>query len=274
MKLCNNNEILNFLEKDIIKNFMACDSITVAGKQGFAIKTISFYTTDGKPSDSYISLCENIFNELIVEINTDDETLISDNFKFIKTNVKKYKKIRMGALSKDFFEIKSFKEYLKVKKTYFADYGVFGMYSQDELIHFPADGNVIVQEATTADKKLLANTTEDEWDSVAELIKYGTGSDIVVVIKENDVLCGYIIGSASYKNIYDVANIFVDKKYRGKSYGKMLTSAFASICFNKGLIPYYGTAKNKYSENVAKQCGFKEMARHLYVDVKLKFFSF
>ena len=103
MKKVDNNSFLEFLEKDIIKNFYLCDNIVNSGKDGYAIKSVEIYTTDGTPSDDYVVLTENIFNELIIEIKTNNQSLISDIFSHRKKGAKQYKKLRIGAKNVDFF---------------------------------------------------------------------------------------------------------------------------------------------------------------------------
>ena len=118
MKKVDNNSFLEFLEKDIIKNFYLCDNIVNSGKDGYAIKSVEIYTTDGTPSDDYVVLTENIFDELIIEVKTSTEILISDIFSHIKRVAKKYKKLRIGANNINFFNSTIFKKYFKLQKTY------------------------------------------------------------------------------------------------------------------------------------------------------------
>ena len=51
MKKVDNKSFLEFLEKDIIRNFYLCDNIVNSGKDGYAIKSVEIYTTDGTPSN-------------------------------------------------------------------------------------------------------------------------------------------------------------------------------------------------------------------------------
>ena len=51
MKKVDNKSFLGFLEKDIIRNFYLCDNIVNSGKDGYAIKAVEIYTTDGTPSN-------------------------------------------------------------------------------------------------------------------------------------------------------------------------------------------------------------------------------
>lgn len=46
MLKCGNKEILAFFEKDHLRNFYNCDNIVNAGKKGYAIKIIHFYTAE------------------------------------------------------------------------------------------------------------------------------------------------------------------------------------------------------------------------------------
>ncbi len=80
------------------------------------------------------------------------------------------------------------------------------------------------------------------------------------------------MADCTYGNIYNIGNVFVHSNYRGKGYGQILTTAFANECYKNGFIPYYGTAVSKYSETVALNCGFSEILRHHYVEVKPKLF--
>ncbi len=90
-------------------------------------------------------------------------------------------------------------------------------------------------------------------------------------MKENGDVCGYLMANSSYKNVYDIANVFVREKHRGKNFGTFLTVSFANDCYANGLIPHYGTAASKYSEAVALKSGFQEVYRQYYVDAKVRF---
>ena len=268
MKKVDNKIFLEFLEKDIIKNFYLCDNIVNSGKDGYAIKSVEIYTTDGTPSDDYVVLTENIFNELIIEVKTNDEALISAIFSHIKKIAKTYKKLRIGANSLEFFESTIFKKYFKLQKTYYADFGVFAHFSSADMVEFDIPQNIIVPLENDFSK--YSDYDDENWDGLESLIKYKNETDKFFVIKENDEFCGYLMANNSYKNIYDIANVFVSEKYRGKNYGSYLTSTFTKHCYENNLIPHYGTAISEYSEAVAKKCGFKESYRQHYADVKLK----
>ena len=43
MKKVDNKIFLEFLEKDIIKNFYLCDNIVNSGKDGYAIKSVEIF---------------------------------------------------------------------------------------------------------------------------------------------------------------------------------------------------------------------------------------
>ncbi len=271
MKKVDNKIFLEFLENDIIKNFYLCDNIVNSGKDGYAIKSIEIYTIDGTPNNDYIVLTENIFNELIIEVKTTDEALISDIFSHIKKISKTYKKLRIGANSLEFFNSAIFKKYFKLQKTYYADFGVFAHLSKNDLVEFDIPENISIQ--LEDDFSKYSDYDDDNWDGLESLIKYKNETDKFFVIKENDEFCGYLMANSSYKNIYDIANVFVSEKYRGKNYGAYLTSCFAKYCYENNLVPHYGTAISEYSEAVAKKCGFKESYRQHYADVKFKLIS-
>ena len=100
-----NSSFLAFLENEsIIRNFYTCDNIANAGKPGCGIKSISFFTADGKPSDSYVSFSENVFDELIVEIITADPALTEAALREAKRMANKYKNIRFGSRASAFFD--------------------------------------------------------------------------------------------------------------------------------------------------------------------------
>lgn len=96
MLKCGNKEILAFFEQDHLRNFYNCDNIVNAGKKGYAIKNIHFYTADGKPSDDYISFCKNVFNELIVTIHTDNEQLIYQALEEAANAFNNYSVVQIG----------------------------------------------------------------------------------------------------------------------------------------------------------------------------------
>ncbi len=277
MKKVNNDIFLNFFEnEDLIRYYFDCENISSAGSEKTAVKSIEYYTESGKPDTEYISFCENIFDELIVEINTDNIDLIKDAFLYIKEIKKKYKKVKIGALSTELYNSNLFKKYFKTKKTYYADYGVFAQYSKNSLSTSQIPENVDILLVNNQDKVKFLEFDDDEWDGLASIMKYslthGSKNDMLFIIKENDAVCGYLTADCTYKNICNIGNVFVHSDFRDKGYGKILTIAFAEECYKNNLIPYYGTAVSEYSEAVALKCGFTEIFRHHYVDVKPRLF--
>ncbi len=278
MKKVNNNAFIKFFEvTDSIKYYYDSMNIENAGQSKTAVKSMEYYTSDGLPSESFVSLCENVFEEIIVEINTDDTTLIKDVLFYVKSIAKNYKKIRMGALNSDFYNSDILKKYFKVLKTYNENYGVYAQYSVDDVPKTEIPENVQIDLVGNEEKERFLSFDDDEWDGLSSIVKFSmqdeSNKEIFFIIKENDTVCGYIIGDCAAKNVYDIGNVFVHEKYRGKEYGKLLTVAFSNECYKRNAIPHYGTAVSKYSEAVAVKSGFTEVSRHYYADVKKKIFS-
>ncbi len=187
MKKVDNNVFLEFFEQeDIIRYFFDCENITNAGNNETAVKSIEYYTANGTPDISYVSFCENIFNELIVEFNTSDSELINDTLIHIRNIDKKYKKVRIGALSTSFYNSKVFKKHFKIKHTYFAEYGVFAQYSKDNLPETVIPENVICALADNIDNFL--NFDDEEWDGLSTIIEYSlkqrNNDDMFFIIKK------------------------------------------------------------------------------------------
>ena len=210
-----------------------------------------------------------------MEINSDDVSLLQDVLCYVKKEAKKYKKVRIGALYADFYNSDVLKKYFKVQKTYSENYGVYGQYSKDEVPETEIPDSVELHLVSDDEKEPFLSFDEDEWDGLSSIVEYslqdGHEKEIFFIIKENDTICGYIIGDCAAKNVYDVGNVFVHEKYRGKGYGQLLTVAFSGECYKRNAIPHYGTAVSKYSEAVAEKSGFTEVGRHYYADVKRSF---
>ncbi len=278
MKKVSNGKFLKFFEEtDLIKYYYDCMNIENAGQSKTAVKSMAYYTPDGLPSESFISLCENVFEEIIVEINTGDTTLIKDVLSYIKSIAKNYKKIRIGALYPDFYNSDILKKFFKVLKTYNENYGVYAQYSKEDVPKAEIPENVHINLVSNEEKEKFLSFDDDEWDGLSSIVEFSmqdeSNKEIFFIIKENDTICGYIIGDCASRNVYDIGNVFVHKKYRGKGYGKLLTVAFSNECYKRNGIPHYGTAVSKYSEAVAVKSGFTEVSRHYYADVKKKLFS-
>ncbi len=277
MNKVNNNEFLMFFEEtDLIKYYYDCMNIANAGQSKTAVKSMEYYTFDGLPSESFVSLCENIFEEIIIEINTEDTALINDILSYVKGIAKNYKKIRIGALNPEFYASDVLKKYFKVQKTYSENYGVYAQYSENDVPETETSDNVHIDLVGKKEKEQFLSFDDDEWDGLSSIVKFSmqdeNGKEIFFIIKENDTVCGYIIGDCAARNVYDIGNVFVHEKYRGKGYGKLLTVAFSKECYKRNCIPHYGTAVSKYSEVVAVKSGFTEVSRHYYADIKKKLF--
>ena len=268
-----NSSFLKFLENEsVIRNCYTCDNIANAGKPGYAIKSISFYTADGTPSNSYVSFCENIYDEIIIEVKTNDRELIRSALRESRNISKKYKKIRFDANSRDFFESPDFKKYFIAAKSFRAEYGVYAQFSKSDVPAISVPDNVSIGLAAGTEKAVYADYDDDLWDGLPSMIRYGNDTDMFFVLKENGEVCGYLMANNSYKNIYDIANVFVSENHRGKNFGTFLTVTFASFCYDNGLIPHYGTAVSEYSEAVALKSGFEEVYRQHFADAKAKCF--
>ncbi len=274
MKQVENDEFLLFLENELIKNFYVSENIVNAGKQGHGVKQICFYTVDGKPSNSYVSFCENVFNELIVAFYTTDEALIKDVFAEIKRIKSKYKKIRLGFAENDFCKSDLFKRYFKVTNLYKAEYPVFACFNKSDVPCNELPVSIKIITVKNPEKSEYASYSDEKWDGLAAQIACGLcrDNDLLFVICENEAVCGYLLANNTYKNIYDISNVFVSEENRGNNYGKYLTVYYANYCFDNGFIPHYGSAVSVYSENVARKSGFNELGRMHYVDVKIKLF--
>ena len=270
MLQADNASFLRFLENEsIIKNHYTCDNIVNTGKPGYAIQSMAFFTADGAPANSYISFCENIYDDIIIEVKTTDPALIYDALCEVKNRAGHYKTVRFGAGSRDFYESPVFKKFFKIKKSYSAEYGVFARFSNGS-VPVAVPGNVSVTLVTDKEKALYAAYDDALWDGLPSMIRYGAETDKLFILKENGIVCGYLMANNSYKNIYDIANVFVAETYRGKNYGTILTVTFSNHCYENGLLPHYGTAVSKYSEAVALKSGFEEVYRQYFVDVKVK----
>lgn len=79
---------------------------------------------------------------------------------------------------------------------------------------------------------------------------------------------GYLLANNSYKNVYDISNVFV-KKNLEKYFGVLLAVFYANYCYDNQLLPHYGTAVSKYSEQVALKSGFSEISRTHFANVVL-----
>ncbi len=268
-------EFRDFFEKeDLIRYLFDCINIENSSKSNTGIKSMTYYTENGKPDTSYISFCESAFGELIVEINTSNSNLVRDAFNYIKDVSKKYQKVSIGALSEELFETDLFKKNFKVIKKYDDSYGVFAQYSKDNLPEISLPKNVSVGLASFSEKNAMKFYRDEEWDDLSSIIKYSLKykkNNMLFVVKENTTICGYLLADCDFKNIYNIGYVFVHENYRGRGYGKLLTLAFSEECYQKGYIPYYGLPSTDYSEIVAIKSGFEELYRHYYVDVKKKF---
>lgn len=269
MLKCGNKEILAFFEKDHLRNFYNCDNIVNAGKKGYAIKNIHFYTADGKPSDDYISFCENVFDELVVTIHTNNEQLINQALKEAAKIFNNYSVVRLGTADQNFFESKIFKAKFSVSKVYFAEYGVFACLSPRNLPKISFPKNVCIKIFSDLKKTEYLNYSDEEWDGLGSQIKYSNSNDKLFLITHNGVLSGYLLANNSYKNVYDISNVFVKEEFRGNNFGVFLTVFYANYCYDNQLLPHYGTAVSKYSEQVALKSGFSEISRTHFVNVVL-----
>ncbi|HZK21991.1 MAG TPA: GNAT family N-acetyltransferase [Oscillospiraceae bacterium] len=269
MKKVENLKALNFFEKDMSKNLYICDNLVNAGKSGYAVKTIHFYTSSGQPSYEYISFSENVFNELIVEINTDNADLISLASKKIKNDFQNYSAVKIGNSDTKFFDTDLFKNYFTLNKLHISEYGVFANYSCDDIPKLELPDNIKIEVI-----KNLKNTKHIRYstralDGLKSIIKHSKEDDLLFIVLYNNAVAGYLAAGNSYKNVYDIINVFISPKQRGKSLGTFLTIYFSNYCYNNGFIPFYGTAVSKYSKQVAIKSGYTETSRVSYAEIAL-----
>lgn len=269
MLKCDNKEILAFFEKDLLRNFYNCDNIVNVGKKGYGIKNIHFCTTDGKPSDDYVLFCVNVFDELVVTIHTHNEQLINQAMEEAVKIFNDYSAVRLATYDQKFFESKLFKDKFSVSKVYFAEYGVFACLSRRYLPKISFPENICIKVFSDLKKTEYLDYSDDEWDGLALQIKYSNFNDRLFLIYHSGVLAGYLLANNSYKKVYDISNIFVKEEFRGNNFGVFLTVFYANYCYDNLLLPHYGTAVSKYSEQVALKSGFSEVSRTHFANVVL-----
>lgn len=266
---CDNKEFLNFFERDLVRNFYVCDNIVNAGREGYGIKSIWFFTANGKPSASYVSFCENVWNELFVSFFTEDYNLLADAFYEVKNKFHNYSLVHFGVNHMDFFETNIFKCYFNISSSYKSEYGVFASLSPNAIPKISYPEQVTIKIETQLEQTKYARFNDKKWDGLSSQIKFGRSGDLLFLLFEKEKLCGYLLACNTYKNVYDISNVFVTEKKRGKKYGMFLTVFFAHYCYRNGLLPHYGTAVSTPSEKVALASGFTEVSRNHYASIEI-----
>ena len=84
---------------------------------------------------------------------------------------------------------------------------------------------------------------------------------IIAAFDENNMFTGYLAYYEIAENIRDVSYIYVEKKFRGRGYGKSLLNYFVNKNITENKISYYSYADGEISENLAKSCGFLPCAK-------------
>lgn len=234
MKKVEKLKALNFFEKDISKNLYICDNLVNAGKSGYAVKTIHFYTSSGEPSNEYISLSENVFNELIVEINTDNADLISLANKKIKSDFQNYSAVKIGTFDTSFFDTDLFKNYFTLNKLHIAEYGVFANFNRDDIPKLKLPNNINIEVVKKLKNTKYIRYNDKAWDGLKSIAKHSKDDDLLFIVLYDNAMAGYLAAGNSYKNVYDIINVFISPKQRGKSFGTFLTIYFSDYCYNNG----------------------------------------
>lgn len=267
-----NAEMLNFFQaNNEIKFFYTCNDIVNAGKKDYGIKSVEFYTLEeNKPDLEYIEFIVNVFNDLIVYIKTTNDYLIEETCKKITEIYRSYNEIRIGTPYIELMKNDIILKYFDISNDYKAEYGVYALLSEQKLPELIIPDNIEITFALTDDEQKIINLDNNEWECLPDRFKYKENADFILLLYSHNQLAGYLQAAMLYKNIYDIGNVFVHESFRGNGFGSLLTIYYANYCLNNGFIPHYGSAKSKYSENVAVKSGFEEISRSYYFKIATK----
>ena len=267
-----NDKMLELFQSDNeVKYFYTCCDIANAGKKNYGIKSVEFYTSEkDKPQLEYIEFIVNAFNDLIIYIKTKNDCLIETAIKKILEIDNSYNEIRIGTPYIELMQNSVILKYFNIEETYIAEYAVFALLSEQKLPEIILSDDFSIILASSDDEQKLKNLDNNEWDYLPQNLKHKEDSDIIFLLYYHNQFAGYLHANNSYKNIYDIANVFVHQDFRGNNFGSILTIYYAHYCLNNGFIPHYGSAKSKYSENVAIKSGFEETSRSNYFKVSIK----
>lgn len=228
MVLIDNKSMLDFFDENRILYYYTCENIANAGKEEYAIREISFYQYNSEqPCDEYASFTVNLFNDLVVYTQSISPAFLKEIFDKLKNDFSKYNEVRFGTPNISLFTSELFNLYFKIEKEYRAEYGVYASFSQSNISELKLPQDVRIEILSNLKVTPFSKYNDDNWDGLASQIQYGSENDLLFVLYEQDKVVGYLLANCSYKNIYDVSNVFVSESFRGRHYGTLLTIFYA-----------------------------------------------
>ncbi|MCL2516954.1 MAG: hypothetical protein FWF15_00190, partial [Oscillospiraceae bacterium] len=174
-----NNEMLKFFQSNNeIRFYYTCCNSVNAGKKGYGIKKVEFYTPEeSKPSLEYVEFIENLFDELVVYINTSSDNFIEKTCKKIIEIYKSYKVIRISTPNIHLMKNNTILKYFNISDINTIEYGVFALLSEQNLPKLVIPDGVEIVLASSEDEKKLKNLDNTEWDRLPANLMYKEDSD-------------------------------------------------------------------------------------------------
>ena len=261
-------------ENGEVRNFANCFDIVYAGTEHSAYKKVEFYTKEkDKPDLEYIKFGDR-FDVLSVRINTMCDVFIEAACKKILEICDLYEATEICMPTIDLSKIDIILKYFDIPDIYEVEWGCYALLSNDKLPPLNLPANVAISLATSEQIEKIKSLDNDEWEILPDRCKkkiYNISGDrLLILLHRNDILAGYIEAICTYKNYYNICNVFVHEDFRGNNFGSLMTIYYANYCLDNGFIPHYGDAMSKYSENVAIKSGFEETARYHFFGIKKK----
>jgi len=267
-----NDEMLKFFQShNEVKFFYTCCDILNAGREGYGIKKVEFYTPEeNKPSLEYVEFIDNLFDESVVYINTDSDNLIEAACEKILGIYDLYKIIRISTPNINLIKNDIILKYFNISDVNKIEFGVYALLSNMKLPDLNIPENAEISLASPKNKEAIKNLDNNEWDRLPQSLHNMQEKDLLILLHKNNILAGYLHANSLYKNFYDIANVFAHENFRGNGFGVLLTVYYARYCLDNKFIPHYGSAISKYSENVAIKSGFEETSRSHFFTVAIK----
>ena len=261
MKKIDNAEMLAMFARNIDRYFYYCYDTEMAGRDGYKLKEIAYFTEDGFAHlSSFVCVKTYWDDSLVINVNSAQEEFWAEAADFISASTAE--EIDVSATHEGFFVHPYVVERLSFVS---AESGapVYGLLSPDDLTPITLSQEVSVSLATEEDRK-AAETDISVLDALEEELRNIELFDScdcffdtrLYLLKDGEKVIGFLRGECGYRNYYDIGWVYVAPDYRGKGYGKLLTLYFSNDLLKNGLYPHYGYAITPESESVAKACGF------------------
>ncbi len=245
-------DILILFQKEPYKNTYAINVLSNIGNPHLAVTSATGFSIGNDLIVAY-GYC---FDGVQIHMEIEDASHLYEFHTVIEPFIHNFKEVMFSSPTDTIFHSPAFIELFgEHELTYNEQYGMF----QDRTdINILKDGAVIRLLTAEDEAKVMAFDEPNLRDIYGHCIRTNEKSyALYAYFDDNSAILGYLIANTLNGSYWDIYNIYVSEKERGKGIAKSLARYYVKAIHDIGGFASYGTPANEASKKVAIACGFE-----------------